>query len=232
MRSAGCAINDYADRDIDAKVKRTKDRPLATRAIKPVEALWVFAIFSLVAFTLVLTMNKLTIVMSFIGLALAVSYPFMKRHHYLPQVHLGVAFGWAVPMAYAAQANELSEIVWLLFIATILWATAYDTMYAMIDRDDDLRIGVKSTAILFDDADRLIIGAIQIMFLLVLILLGDKLQLGIFYYVGVLVAAIMAVYQQILIRNRQPENCFKAFLNNHWLGASIFFGLFLNYQFN
>ncbi|MDH5611972.1 MAG: 4-hydroxybenzoate octaprenyltransferase [Gammaproteobacteria bacterium] len=230
MRSAGCAINDYADREIDRHVARTKNRPLTSGKISEKEALIVFATLSIAAFLLVLLMNPLTIVMSFIGLILAASYPFMKRHHYLPQVHLGAAFGWAVPMAYTAQTNELSPVAWLLFIATVLWATAYDTMYAMVDREDDLKIGVKSTAILFESADKLIIGIIQATLILCLIMIGLRAELGGFYYAGVLVATYLAVWQQYLIRHRQPAECFKAFLNNNWFGLAVFVGVFLEYQ--
>ena len=230
MRSAGCAINDFADRDIDDKVARTQNRPLAAGKISSKEALLVFASFSLAAFLLVLLMNPLTIVLSVAGLLLAVSYPFMKRYHYLPQVHLGVAFGWAVPMAYAAQANELDHVTWLLFFATILWATAYDTMYAMVDRDDDIKIGVKSTAILFGSADRLIIGIIQIVLILDMILIGQKMQFSGLYFLGVTIASGFALYQQYLIKDRDRDLCFKAFLNNNWFGLILFAGVFLEYQ--
>ena len=230
MRSAGCAINDYADRHIDCKVARTKDRPLTSGKITEKEALIVFTALCLVAFSLVLLMNPLTIVMSLVGLILAASYPFMKRHHYLPQVHLGAAFGWAVPMAYTAQTNELSTVAWLLFIATVLWATAYDTMYAMVDREDDLKIGVKSTAILFESADKLIIGIIQTTLILCLIMIGRNAELGGFYYTGVLLATGLAVWQQYLIQHRQPAQCFQAFLNNNWFGLVLFAGVFLEYQ--
>ena len=230
MRSAGCAINDYADRHIDRHVRRTQHRPLTAGKISEKETLIIFATLSICAFLLVLLMNPLTIVMSFIGLALAASYPYMKRHHYLPQVHLGAAFGWAVPMAYAAQTNELSPVTWLLFIATVLWATAYDTMYAMVDREDDLKIGVKSTAILFESADKLIIGIIQALLILCLIMIGRHSGLGGFYYAGVLVASYLAIWQQYLIRHRQPAQCFQAFLNNNWFGFALFAGVFLEYQ--
>lgn len=230
MRSAGCAINDYADRHIDLKVQRTKDRPLTTGKISEKEVLIIFAILSIAAFMLVLLMNPLTIVMSLIGVVLAASYPFMKRYHYLPQIHLGVAFGWAVPMAYAAQTNELHPVAWLLFIATVLWTTVYDTLYAMVDREDDLKIGVKSTAILFESADRLIIGIIQALLILCLIMIGQKAELGGFYFAGVLVAVYLAIWQQYLIRDRQPAACFQAFLNNNWLGLALFVGVFLEYQ--
>lgn len=231
MRSAGCAINDYADRHIDARVQRTKDRPLTSGKITEKETLIIFAILGVTAFLLVLLMNKLTIAMSFIGIALAVSYPFMKRYHYFPQIHLGAAFGWAVPMAFAAQANELAPVAWLLFMATVLWATAYDTMYAMVDREDDLKIGVKSTAILFDTADKLIIGFIQVLLIFCLIMIGNKAELGGFYFTSVFLATGFAVWQQYLIRNREPAKCFQAFLNNNWFGLVLFIGVFLEYQF-
>jgi 4-hydroxybenzoate polyprenyltransferase len=231
MRSAGCAINDYADRHIDGKVKRTSQRPLATSKISEREALMVFASLSLTAFALVLLMNTLTIMMSLVGVALAASYPFMKRYHYLPQVHLGAAFGWSAPMAYTAQANEITILTWLIFLATVLWATAYDTMYAMVDYDDDIKIGVKSTAILFGDQDRLIIGVIQAMLIMDLVLIGDRAGLSTFYYLGVAAATLLAIYQQYLIKDRIRENCFKAFLNNNWFGLVLFAGVFLDYQF-
>jgi len=231
MRSAGCAINDYADRHVDGKVKRTQNRPLASGKITEKETLIVFATLSLIAFGLVLLMNKLTILMSFVGIALAASYPFMKRYHYLPQVHLGAAFGWAAPMAYTAQANEVTTLTWLIFLATILWATAYDTMYAMVDYDDDIKIGVKSTAILFGNQDKLIIGLIQALLIFNLLLIGHRAGLGIFYYVGVAIASLLAIYQQYLIKDRKPALCFKAFLNNNWFGAALFVGVFLDYQF-
>lgn len=231
MRSAGCAINDYADRDVDSKVERTKNRPLAAGKISKREALYVFATLSVTAFGLVLLMNKLTILMSLVGIALAVSYPFMKRYHYLPQVHLGAAFGWAAPMAYTAQANEITTLTWLIFLATILWATAYDTMYAMVDYDDDIKIGVKSTAILFGDQDKLIIGLIQALLIFNLLLIGQRAELGTFYYLGVAAASCFAIYQQYLIKDRKRELCFKAFLNNNWFGLVLFSGVFLDYQF-
>ncbi|PCJ86323.1 MAG: 4-hydroxybenzoate octaprenyltransferase [Thiotrichaceae bacterium] len=231
MRSAGCAINDYADRDIDGKVKRTTQRPLVTGKITAKEALIVFATLSLLAFILVLFMNTLTIGMSVIGVLLAVSYPFMKRYHYLPQVHLGAAFGWSAPMAYAAQANEVTAITWLIFLATILWATAYDTMYAMVDYDDDIKIGVKSTAILFGNQDKLIIAAIQTLLIFNLLLIGHRAELSGFYYLGVTAAAVFAIYQQYLIKDRNRERCFQAFLNNNWFGMVLFLGVLLDYQF-
>jgi len=229
MRSAGCAINDFADRDIDPHVDRTKDRPLAAGRISVKEALIVFSSLSITAFVLVLFMNSLTIYMSFVGIALAASYPFMKRYHYMPQVHLGAAFGWAAPMAFTAQANEITPVTWLLFMATVLWATAYDTMYAMADIKDDLKIGVKSTAILFGEADKLIIGALQILLMLDLILIGRQSELGLYYYLGLSIATGLAVYQQYLIKDRIPQLCIKAFLNNNWFGLIVFAGLFVDY---
>lgn len=231
MRSAGCAVNDYADRDIDPHVLRTRDRPLAAGRIRPSEALAVFVVLCLLAFALVLLTNRLTIALSVVGALLAASYPFMKRFHHLPQVHLGAAFGWAVPMAFAAQTGAVPPVAWLLFIATVLWASAYDTMYAMADREDDTRIGVKSTAVLFGDADRLIIGVIQAMFFLAMVLVGKQLALSDWYYAGLAIAAALALYQQLLIVYRVPEYCFRAFLNNNWLGAAIFAGLLAHYLF-
>jgi len=229
MRSAGCVINDYADREFDPHVERSRDRPIAAGRVKPKEALILFAVLCLGAFGLVLLMNELTIWMSLAGVVLAASYPFMKRYTHLPQVYLGAAFGWAVPMAFAAQTGSVPKVAWLLFVATVLWATVYDTMYGMVDREDDIKIGVKSTAVLFGEADRAILAIIQILFLGALLLIGQAADLGGYYYFGVLLAAALSIYQQYLIRNREPEYCFKAFLNNHWLGAAVFSGLVLHY---
>lgn len=229
MRSAGCVINDYADRDIDRHVARTRDRPITAGRVAPREALMVFALLCLLAFGLVLTLNLLTIKLSFIGVLLAATYPFAKRYTHLPQVHLGAAFGWAVPMAYAAQTGAVSNTGWLLFIATLLWATVYDTMYAMVDREDDMKIGVKSTAILFGELDRLIIGLLQLTFFAVLLIVGRQAHLGLFYYFGLAAAAGFALYHQYLIRAREPAQCFKAFLNNNWLGLAVFAGIVAHY---
>ena len=229
MRSAGCVINDYADRDIDAHVQRTRNRPLVSGKVSPKEALGLFAILCLIAFALVLTMNQLTIMLSFVGAVLAATYPFMKRHTYLPQVYLGLAFGWAVPMAYAAQTGAVPTVAWLLLIATVLWATAYDTMYAMVDRSDDLRIGVKSTAILFGEADKVIVGIIQFLMLLVLFIVGQRFELSMIYFVSLFGAVLLMLYQQYLIKDRDGMRCFKAFLNNNWVGAVIFAGIVLHY---
>lgn len=229
MRSAGCVINDYADRDIDLHVQRTVQRPLATGVVSPREALILFAVLCLIAFLLVLLMNRLTVLLSFVAVLLAVSYPFAKRYTHLPQVHLGAAFGWAVPMVFAAQTGSVPQVAWLLFTATVLWATAYDTMYAMVDRADDLRIGVKSTAILFGDADRVIIAVIQGLMLSAMILIGMRVHLGWPYYAGLSLALGLAVYQQMLIKDRTPALCLKAFLNNNWFGAAIFAGIVAHY---
>ena len=229
MRSAGCVINDYADRGFDPHVARTKQRPIAAGRVSPREALVLFAVLCLTAFGLVLTLNPLTIYLSVGGAVLATIYPFMKRYTHLPQVVLGMAFGWAVPMAYAAQTGEIPKLAWLLYVITILWSVVYDTMYAMVDREDDLKVGVKSTAILFGDADKVIIGLLQILMFIGLWLLGQDLQLSILYKLALLAAAGFAIYQQWLIRFRDPAQCFRAFLNNNWFGAIIFVGLVLEY---
>lgn len=229
MRSAGCVINDFADRRIDGHVQRTRDRPLAAGRVSALEAKLLFVLLCLLAFGLVLLLNTLTILLSFVGALLAATYPFMKRVTHLPQVYLGAAFGWSVPMAFAAQTGSVPPIAWLMFTATVLWATAYDTMYAMVDRDDDLVLGVKSTAILFGESDRYIIGIIQAMVLVCLLMIGHQAELGLYYFAGVFVASGMAVYQQALIRYREREGCFRAFLNNNWFGAAVFLGLLLDY---
>lgn len=229
MRSAGCVINDYADRDFDQHVARTKDRPIAAGRVSPKEALLLFCGLCCSAFLLVLLMNSLTVWLSLAGGFLAATYPFMKRYTHLPQVYLGAAFGWAVPMAFAAQTGEVPRTAWLLFVATVLWATAYDTMYGMVDREEDRKIGVKSTAILFGEADRAIIGIIQVLALVALGLAGQAAGLGGYYYFGLLLAAGLALYQQFLIRDRTPEQCFKAFLNNNWFGAAVFSGIILDF---
>jgi len=229
MRSAGCVINDFADREIDPHVARTQNRPMAAGRVSSREALYLFVGLTFSAFVLVLFMNWLTIGLSVVGALLAFIYPFTKRHTYLPQVFLGLAFGWAVPMVYAAQTGAVPQQAWLLLVGTVLWATAYDTMYAMVDRPDDMKIGVKSTAILFGDADKVIIGVIQAMLIIVLIFVGRKSELGYFYYTGLAIASALVVYQQFLIRDRTAKHCMQAFLNNHWFGAVVFGGLFLSY---
>lgn len=229
MRSAGCVINDFADRDIDGHVKRTEQRPLPSGKVKPFEAIILFLVLALSSFLLVLTMNSLTVKLSFIGIALAIIYPFMKRFTHLPQLFLGLAFSWAIPMAWAAQANELSSPVWLLFIINALWTIAYDTQYAMIDRDDDLKIGVKSTAILFGRFDKAIIGFLQLLTLFLFIVLGSWLNLGTIFYWGILVSAGFFVYQQNLIKQRKRDDCFKAFLNNNNVGLIMALAIFISY---
>lgn len=229
MRSAGCVINDYADKDVDGLVARTLNRPLITGAVQPKYALMLFAGLGLVAFLLVLLLNSLTFWMSFVGLFLAATYPYMKRYTYLPQVYLGAAFGWAIPMAFAAQTGAVPIIAWLLFLANVLWATAYDTFYAMADRKDDLLAGVKSTAILFGEDDKVIIGALQFSFLFVMLLVGSQLEMSLSYYVGILVAAGLSVYQQKITKKKEAAQCMHAFLNNNWVGAALFIGIVIHY---
>ena len=231
MRSAGCVINDYADREIDPHVQRTQQRPIAAGKVMPREALLVFAVLCLVAFGLVLLMNRFTIYLSVGGVLLAAVYPFMKRYTHLPQVVLGMAFAWSIPMAFAAQTGEVPRIAWLIYVITVVWAVIYDTMYAMADREEDLKIGVKSTAILFGDADRVILAILQVLMFVGLLLLGQKLKLNLFYYLFVGIAAVFALYQQHLIRERDPLKCFQAFLNNNWLGAMVFFGILTSYVY-
>jgi 4-hydroxybenzoate polyprenyltransferase len=232
MRSAGCVLNDIADRRYDPHVKRTKNRPLANGNVSSIEALIVAISLIFIAFLLVLTMNWLTVQLAFVAVILAGIYPFMKRYTYLPQFFLGLTFGWAIPMGFAAQTGSVPQIAWLLLIANILWSVVYDTMYAMVDREDDLKIGVKSTAILFDDADRVIIGIIQILVLITLVMTGKQAQLGIAYFSGLAVASCFFIYQLKLIWGRKPEQCMKAFLNNNWFGLTIFIGLFLDFIIN
>lgn len=231
MRSAGCAINDYADRDIDLHVARTKDRPITSGKISAKEALGVFAVLVLIAFFLVLQLNLNTILLSIIAVILAASYPFMKRFHHFPQIHLGAAFAWAIPMAYTAITNMPPPLeAWLLFIAALLWTTAYDTQYGMIDREDDLKIGVKSTAILFGEYDNLINGSLQIISLILISWVGLLNHLGIVFYLSILFAAGLIVYQQLLTQDRDPEKCLRAFLNNNWLGMILFIGIAADYS--
>lgn len=229
MRSAGCVINDFADRKIDGLVERTQNRPLPSKRATSKEAIILFLVLSLASFILVLTQNSLTIQLSVIGAILAFSYPFMKRITQLPQLFLGLAFGWSIPMAYAAQANALPKVVWLVFAINILWTIAYDTFYAMVDRDDDLKIGVKSTAILFGQYDKVIIGLLQISTLILLIILGRTLQLNSIYYIGLIIVAVLFIKQQLAIKERDRKACFKAFLDNNYVGFVIFLALFLNY---
>ncbi|WP_172561732.1 4-hydroxybenzoate octaprenyltransferase [Vibrio furnissii] len=229
MRSAGCVINDFADRKVDGHVKRTAQRPLPAGKVTAREAFTLFVLLSLLSFLLVLTMNPLTIKLSFAGLILAFIYPFMKRYTHLPQFFLGLAFSWSIPMAWAAQSGELPLVAWCLFVINVLWTVAYDTQYAMVDRDDDLLIGVKSTAILFGRFDKLIIGVLQLLTIAMLIALGYSFQLGASYYWGLLAASGLFVYQQHLIRHRDRMPCFQAFLNNNYVGMAIALGMFISF---
>ncbi len=230
MRAAGCVINDYADRNFDPHVERTQQRPIAAGKVSPTEALIVFVVLCLCAFGLVLLLNFYTIMLSFIAAFLAASYPFMKRYTHLPQAYLGIAFGWAVPMSFSAQINSIPAVGWVMYLAVVLWALVYDTMYAMVDKEDDLKIGVKSTAILFGAYDRHIMAVLQIIILSLLIAVGQMKQLSWPYYSGVLAAAGLSVYQQKLIFHRQKALCFKAFLNNNWFGMAVFAGLVIDYS--
>jgi 4-hydroxybenzoate polyprenyltransferase len=231
MRSAGCAINDYADRSFDPHVARTKDRPLAAGRISTLEALILFALLSLTALMLALQLNKSTLLLAVAGGFLAVSYPFVKRFLPVPQMYLGVTFGWGIPMAFMAQYEQLPRVAWLLLLANVLWVTVYDTIYAMVDRDDDLKIGVRSTAILFGDSDRHIIAVLQIMTLVTLYFVGSAIHMGHWYHAGLGAGAVFFVYQLWLIRGREREACFRAFLNNNYFGMAVFIGMALEYQF-
>lgn len=231
MRSAGCVMNDFADRRIDPHVERTRERPLSRGVVSPIEALLLAAALGAVAFGLVLTLNRLTVLMALAGAVLTIAYPFLKRVTHLPQVWLGASFGWSVPMAFAAQTGALPQLAWLMFIAVVLWAVVYDTMYAMVDRADDLRLGVRSTAILFGDADRLMIGALQVLLLVALWLIGRQAGLGDWYSGSLAVAAGLSAWQQYLIRARRPAECFRAFLNHNYLGMAVFIGILLHYTF-
>ncbi len=228
MRAAGCVINDFADRKVDGFVKRTAGRPLPSGAVSEKEAKILFVLLGLLAFALVLTMNLMTILLSLGGLALAWCYPFMKRYTHLPQVVLGAAFGWAIPMAWAAVSESLPLECWLVFLANICWTVAYDTQYAMVDRDDDIKIGVKSTAILFGRYDKLIIGLLQLATLGLLALVGLLMQLNAFFYWSLLGAAALFLYQQKLIVRRKRDACFQGFLNNNYVGLVVFIGVVLN----
>ena len=232
MRSAGCVINDFADRHVDGKVTRTKGRPLVTGDVSAAEAIGLFIILCLLAFALVLLTNRLTVMLSLGAVALAFCYPFMKRYTHMPQVVLGAAFAWSVPMAFAAQTGELPPDVWVLYTAIVVWTVCYDTFYAMVDREDDLIAGVKSTAILFGDQDRVITATLQILTLFALGLVSKRFELGMFFQAGVFLAACLFAYQQFLIKDRIPSQCFKAFTNNNWVGMVIFFATVLNYLFN
>ena len=232
MRSAGCVVNDIADKDFDGKVTRTKERPLAVNDLPVKNALVFFLILLLMAASLLIFLNKLSIIIAVIAAFFAITYPFMKRHTYLPQLYLGVSFALSIPMAFAQIQNTIPPEAWLLFIANIFWTTAYDTMYAMVDRKDDLKAGIKSTAILFGDLDYIIIAIIQAMMVLVLILLGLKLEMHTAYYIGLVLIIILFIYQNQLLRTRNISNYFKAFLNNNWVGLVLFCGIFFSLLVN
>jgi len=232
MRSAGCVLNDYADRHIDPYVERTRLRPIASGAVSPVEALTLFVALSLIAIGLATLLNRPAQILALVGALLTIVYPFIKRVISIPQFVLGAAFGWAVPMAFAAQTGEASQLGWLVFGCALIWATVYDTFYAMVDRDDDIKVGVKSTAILFGDADLFVIGGLQMLMLVALLFVGQMAELGFWYFASIGLAGLLMAYHQWLARGRTREGCFKAFLNNHYLGMVIFIGIVLHYTFN
>jgi 4-hydroxybenzoate polyprenyltransferase len=225
MRSAGCVINDWADRKIDGHVKRTENRPIVSGKVQSREALQLFILLIAIAFVLVLMLGWQTVALSVVGLLLASSYPFMKRYTHLPQVVLGAAFSWSMPMAYMAVSGQLPAVMWWLYVANLCWTVAYDTMYGMVDRDDDIKIGVKSTAILFGQLDRVMVALLQIVTLVILFFVGQSLGLSTIFYVGLAGAGGFFTYQQWLIRYREPTACFKAFLNNNYAGMMLFAGI-------
>jgi 4-hydroxybenzoate polyprenyltransferase len=229
MRSAGCIVNDFADRNVDPYVKRTRERPLAARRVTSAEALVLFVILSAAALWLVTRLDAFTLRLACLGAALTVSYPFLKRFFALPQLYLALAFSWGVPMAFAALLGALPRAAWMMFVATIIWVTVYDTLYAMVDREDDLKIGVRSSAIVFADMDRVIVGVLQLMMLLALLLMGMSLHFGNAYLGGLAAAGVFFAYQQWLIRAREPDACLRAFQNNHYVGMSVFIGILLEY---
>lgn len=228
-RSAGCVINDIVDRDFDHSVARTKDRPLATNQATLKEAMVLTGVLLLISFLLVLTTNLLTILLSVFAVGVAAIYPFMKRIIYMPQAVLGVAFSWGIPMAFAAHSNEVPQIAWLLLVANLLWTVAYDTEYAMVDREDDVLLGLKSSAILFGELDRLMIGILQAAFILTLVMVSKQAGLSLFFDAGLIVAAGFFLYQQYLLRNRETEASFQAFRNNQWAGLAIFAAIVLHF---
>ena len=231
MRSAGCVLNDFVDRNIDPYVERTRDRPIASGAVAPVEALLLFFALSLIAIGLATMLNRQAQLLAVAAAILTVIYPFIKRFVSIPQFFLGAAFGWAVPMAFAAQTGEASQLGWLVFAIALIWAVIYDTFYAMVDREDDLKVGVKSTAILFGDLDLFVIGGLQVLMLFGLALVADMAALGFWYYLGVAVAAILMGYHQWLARDRDRAGCFAAFRHNHFVGLAVFVGIVLHYTF-
>ena len=231
MRSAGCVLNDFADRKIDPYVERTRSRPIASGAVAPMEALLLFVALALVAVGLATMLNRPAQLLAIGAAVLTLVYPFLKRYVSIPQFVLGAAFGWAVPMAFAAQTGEASQLGWLVFGTALIWAVIYDTFYAMVDRDDDLRIGVKSTAILFGDLDLFVIGGLQLLMLLALLLIGNMAELGFWFYASVGISAVLMIYHQWLARERQKPGCFAAFQHNHYIGLIVFIGIVLHYTF-
>jgi len=229
MRAAGCIMNDVADRNFDGHVERTRQRPLAAGELTVREALTAFTVLMLIAFGLVLLTNALTIQLAFVAAALAASYPFFKRWTHLPQIVLGVAFGWGIPMAFSAETGHVATVAWLILLINVIWSVIYDTLYAMVDRDDDIAIGLKSTAILFAGYDLLIIRLLKLIMLALLLWLGLIMSLGWPWFVGVALAAALFVVQQIWVKDRGRDACFKAFLNNNWVGLILFAGLLASY---
>ena len=230
MRSAGCVINDFADRDIDGYVRRTNSRPIPNGEISPREAIFIFLFLSMLAFSLVAFTNTLTLKLSFIGVFLAAIYPFMKRYTNLPQIFLGAAFAWSIPMSFAAVTNKIDDGLWFLYLAVVIWAVTYDTFYAMADRADDLKIGIKSTAILFGEMDLRITACLQLLVLILLTMTGEYFQRGIWFFMSLVCVIALFIYQQYIIRNREAANCLSAFVNNNYVGLIIFIGLALDYQ--
>lgn len=232
MRSAGCVLNDFVDRNIDPYVERTRHRPIASGAVSPAEALMLFAGLSLIAIGLAAMLNRPAQILAVIAAGLTIAYPFIKRFVSIPQFFLGAAFGWAVPMAFAAQTGLTTQLAWLVFGAALVWAVIYDTFYAMVDREDDIRVGVKSTAVLFGDLDLFVIGGLQILMLVALLFVGDMAELGYWYYFSLFIAALLMAYHQWLARDRKKSGCFAAFLHNHFIGMVVFVGIMLHYTFN
>lgn len=232
MRSAGCVLNDYVDRKIDPYVERTRTRPIASGAVSPSEALVLFVALSLIAIGLATMLNRPTQMLAIVAGALTIAYPFVKRYVSIPQFILGAAFGWAVPMAFAAQTGETPELAWLVFGTAMIWAVIYDTFYAMVDREDDLKVGVKSTAILFGEVDLFVIAGLQLLMLVALVLIGYRAELSAWYYLSVAISALMMSWHLWLARDRQPAGCFAAFLHNHYIGLVVFIGIVLSYTFN
>ena len=232
MRSAGCVLNDLVDRNIDPYVERTRHRPIASGAVTPIEALTLFVGLSLIAVGLAAMLNRPAQLLAIVAALLTLAYPFIKRYVSVPQLFLGAAFGWAVPMAFAAQTGETTQLAWLVFGTALVWAVIYDTFYAMVDRDDDIKAGVKSTAVLFGDLDLFVIGGMQLLMLAALLFIGDMAELSAWYYLTVVIVAMLMGYHQWLARARKKSGCFAAFLHNHHIGMVVFIGILLHYTFN